>query len=38
MDTAEPENVDEAIKECRSCGDSMLTTYLEGRLCYQCRE
>jgi hypothetical protein len=38
MDTVEPENVDKAIKECRSCGDSVLTAYLEGGLCQQCRE
>lgn len=28
MLTVEPEDIDEAIKECRSCGDSLLTVYL----------
>jgi hypothetical protein len=38
MSEVEPETIDEVIKECRSCNDSVLTAYLEDGLCHQCRK
>jgi ribosomal protein S27AE len=38
MSKVKPESVDEAVKECRSCGESVLAVYLEDGLCDQCHE
>ena len=38
MSKIEPEEVDEAVEECDSCGESVLAAYLEDGLCHQCRD
>jgi hypothetical protein len=38
MSDSEQENADEALEECSSCGESMLTVYIEDGRCRQCQE
>ena len=38
MPTVEPKDIDEAVEECDSCGESVLEAYIEDGLCHQCRD
>ena len=38
MSDPESKNADKALEKCDSCGESVLTAYIDDGRCYQCQE